>query len=61
LRSRSEWQRSPPGRLNILQEGDLKGAGAGHHYVLEDELVGRRMGLAEEGALAGSREKKESL
>uniref|UniRef100_A0A8C3K1G1 Spindlin n=1 Tax=Calidris pygmaea TaxID=425635 RepID=A0A8C3K1G1_9CHAR len=26
-----------PGRLNVLQEGNRKGAGAGHPHVLEDK------------------------
>ena len=55
-----EGQRSP-GRLDILQEGSLQGIGAGRPYVLKDELVGKKTGLAEQRALAGTREKKESL
>ncbi|KAK4815341.1 hypothetical protein QYF61_000173 [Mycteria americana] len=35
-------QRSP-GRLGILQEGKLKGAGADFHHVPKDELQGRRL------------------
>ena len=54
-----EGQRSP-GRLDILQEGNLKGAGAGRPHVLKDELAGKKTGLAEQRALAGTQEKKES-
>lgn len=46
--------------LGILQEGDLKGAGGGHLHVPKDELVGKKTSLAEERALAGIQEKKES-
>ncbi|KAK4810447.1 LOW QUALITY PROTEIN: hypothetical protein QYF61_004227, partial [Mycteria americana] len=55
-----EGQRSP-GRLDILQEGNPKGAGAGRPYVPKDKLVGKKTGLAEQGAFAGTQEKKESL
>ncbi|KAK4832250.1 hypothetical protein QYF61_021602 [Mycteria americana] len=52
-----EGQRSP-GRLDILQEGNLKGAGAGCPHVPKDEQVGKKTGLAEQSTLAGSRGKK---
>jgi len=49
------------GRLDNLQEGSLKDAGAGHPHVLKDKLVGKKTGLAEQRAMAGTQEKKESL
>jgi len=52
---------SCPGRLDILQEGNLKGAGAGHSYLLKGELAGKKTGLAEWRALSESQENKESL
>jgi len=53
LRGGPERQRSP-GSLDLLQEGNLKGAGADHLYVLKDELTGRKTGLAEQRALVGT-------
>ena len=50
-----------PGRLYILQERNLKGAGAGCPHVPKDELVGKKTGLAEQRDWAGTQEKKESL
>jgi len=60
-----EGQRSP-GRLDILQERNLKGTGAGHSHVLKDKLVGKtdlaeqralgKTDLAEQRALAGTEE-----
>jgi len=50
-----------PGRLDILQEGTLKGTGAGHPHVPKDKPTGKKAGLAEQGALSGTQEKKESL
>lgn len=44
--------------LDILQEGDLKGAGAGHLHVPKDEPVGKKTSLSEERALAGIQEKR---
>jgi len=41
-----EGQRGP-GRLDILQEGSLKGTGAGCPHVLQDKPAGRTAGLAE--------------
>jgi len=46
------------GRLDILQEGNVKGAGAGHAHVPKDKMVGKTTGLAEQGALAGTQEEK---
>lgn len=42
---------SSPGRLDILQEGNIKGAGVGHHFVPKDESV-------EKTKLAGTQGKK---
>ncbi|GAB0209002.1 hypothetical protein GRJ2_003365900 [Grus japonensis] len=42
-------------------EGNLKGAGAGCPHVLKDEPAGKKTGLGEQRALAGTQEKKESL
>ena len=47
-------------RLNVLQ-GGLKGTGAACPYVPQDEPAGKMTGLAEQGALAGTQEKKEGL
>jgi len=55
-----EVQRSP-GRLNILQEGKFKGAGAGCPHVLKDKLVGKKAGQAEQRTFPGTWEKKERL
>ncbi|KAK4812034.1 hypothetical protein QYF61_026172 [Mycteria americana] len=52
-----EGQRSP-GRLDILQEGNLKGAGAGRPHVPKDKPAGKKTGLAEQRALAGTQEKR---
>jgi len=51
---------SGPGRLDILQEGNIKGTGAGHTHVLKDKLVGNTS-LAEGITLAGTQGKNESL
>jgi len=66
LVERVPWENSPEGqrgsgRLDILQEGSLKGTGAGCPHVSQDELAGKTIGLAEQGDLAGTQEKKESL
>ena len=55
-----EGQRSP-GRLDILQEGNLKGTGAGHPHVLKDEPAGKKTSLAEQRALAGTQGKKKEF
>jgi len=55
-----EGQRGP-GRLHILQGGSLKGTGAGCPHVPQDEPAGKMTGLSEQGALAGTQEKKEGL
>jgi len=60
LGDRPERQRGP-GRLDILQGGSLKGTGAGYPHVPQDEPVGKMTGLAEQGAFAGTLEKKQSL
>ncbi|GAB0180778.1 hypothetical protein GRJ2_000543100 [Grus japonensis] len=52
-----QGQRSP-GRLDILQEGNLKGAGAGCPHVPKDKPAGKKTGLAEQRALAGTRKKR---
>jgi len=57
---RAEGQRDP-GRLDIVQGGSLKGTGEGCPHVPQDELMGRTSSLAEQGALAGNKEKKEGL
>lgn len=41
--------------------GNLKGAGAGHPYVPKDKLAGKKAGLAEQGAFAGTRRNKENF
>ena len=56
----SEGQESP-GRLDILQGGSLKGTGAGCPHVMKDKPVGKKTSLSEQGALAGTQDKKESL
>jgi len=49
------------GRLGTLQEGNLKGAGAGHPHVPKDKLAEKMISLTEQIALAGTQEKIESL
>jgi len=49
------------GRVDILQGESLKGTGAGRPHVPQDKLVGKAAGLAEQGALAGTQEKKDGL
>jgi len=39
-----------PGRLVALQEGSPKGRGAGCPSVLQDEPVGKKIGVNEQGA-----------
>ena len=53
----AEGQRGP-GRLDILQGGSLKGTVAGCPYVPQDELLGKTISLAEQGALAGSKRRR---
>ena len=60
LRGSAEGKRSP-GRLDTLQEGNLKGAGAGRTHVQKEGPAGEKTGLAEQRALAGTQETKESL
>lgn len=43
----SEGQRGPR-RLDILQDGDLKGTGAGHTFVPKDNSERRKINLAEQ-------------
>jgi len=50
-----------PGRLDILQGESLKDTGADFPHVPQDELVGKMTSLAEQGAFAGTQEKKEGL
>jgi len=45
----------------ILQGGSLKGTGAGCPHVMQDEPVGKMTRLSEQGALAGTQEKKKGL
>jgi len=45
------------GRLDVLQGGSLKGTGADCPHVLQDKPAAKTS-LAEQGALAGSQEKK---
>ncbi|KAK4832789.1 hypothetical protein QYF61_025657 [Mycteria americana] len=47
-----------PGRLDILQEGNLKGAGAGHPHVLKDEPAGKTTSLAEQESFGWNSGKK---
>ena len=49
------------GRLDILQGGSLKGTGAGCPRVPQGKLAGKTTILPEQGALAGTQEKKEGL
>jgi len=49
---------SGPGRLDFLQGGSLKDTGAGCPHVPQDKLAGKMTGLAEQGALAGTQEKR---
>ena len=55
-----EVQRGP-GRLDILQGGSLTGTGAGCPHVPQDKPSGKMSGLAEQGVLVGTQEKKEGL
>lgn len=48
-----EKQRSP-GRLDNLQEGNLKGARPGCLHVPEDKMAGKKIGLAVQRALTGN-------
>ncbi|KAJ7404797.1 hypothetical protein WISP_143561 [Willisornis vidua] len=43
-----------PGKLDILQEENLKNAEADCPHVLKDELVGKKTGLAEQRAFSGT-------
>ena len=47
--------------LDILQGGSLKGTGAVCPHVLHVKPEGKMTGLAEQGDLAGTQEKKEGL
>jgi len=55
-----EGQRGPA-RLDILQGGSLKGTGAGCPHVSQDKSMENMTDLVDQGALAGTQEKKESL
>lgn len=48
-----------PSRLDMLPEGNLKAAVAGHPHVLKDELAGKKTSLAEQSF--GSNSGKKSL
>lgn len=50
-----------PGRLDILQEGKLKGAGAGRPHVLKDGPVGKKMGLTEQKSFGWNSGKKKEI
>jgi len=52
---------SRPGRLDTLQGGSLKGTGADCPHVPREEPAGKTTSLAEQGALAGTQEKKDGL
>lgn len=52
-----EGQRDP-GKMDIPQEGYPKGAGADHFCVLQNEPLGKKTGLAEEGAFPETPGKK---
>ncbi|KAK4828709.1 LOW QUALITY PROTEIN: hypothetical protein QYF61_000547 [Mycteria americana] len=52
-----EGQRSPR-RLDILQEANLKSTEVGHPHVLKDKPAGKKTGLAEQRALAGTQGEK---
>lgn len=54
-----EWQ-SNPGRLDIVQEGNFKGAEVGYLPVPKDEPVGK-IGLTEQGVCLGLRKKREFM
>jgi len=47
-----------PGSLDTLQAGSFKNTGAGHPHVLKDKPAGKKTGLAEQRALAGTPLKK---
>jgi len=47
-----------PGRLDILQEGNLTGAGADRPHVPKDEVVGKKTGLANQRALAQEKKRE---
>lgn len=44
-----------------IPEENLTATGAGHPHVLKDESVGKKIGLPEPRALAGTQIKNESL
>jgi len=46
------------GRLDIVQEGNRKGTRAGHSSVLKERLAGKKVGQAEQRALAGILERE---
>ena len=46
---------------NTLKGSNFKGTGAERPQVVEDELMGKEAGLAEQRPLAGTQEQKESL
>lgn len=50
-----EEQRSS-GRLDMIQDGNLKCTEAGHPYVSKDKLAGKTISLAEQRTLAGIQE-----
>lgn len=54
-RGSSEGQMSP-GRLDVLQEQNLKGSGAGCPHVPKDKPTQRMTDLAEQRTLAGTQE-----
>jgi len=47
-----------PRRLDILQGGNPKCAGAGHPHVPKDELAGKKTILAEQRSLSGTQENR---
>ena len=50
-----------PGRLDVLQGGSLKDAGAGCPHVPQDESTGKTTGLAEQVGLLGLQKKMSPL
>ena len=60
LGSSPEGQRSP-GKLDTLQERNLKGTGAGHPHVLKDKPAWKKTILAEQRAGVRAQKEKESF
>lgn len=54
------WEKSP-GSLDILQEGNPKGTGAGCPHRPKVDPEGKKTSLTEQRALSGTQEKKEKI